>query len=196
MADILVLDADGVTNPLRFSDFSRYGLSGADAAAFFNGPFKECCLIGADTRQELLRFAAERGLQLDLDGLFAHWHRDQRDTYAKVITAVTLLRQAGVHAVLATNQDPYRLEYMRTDMQYGDFFDQIFCSSEMGVIKPDPLFFLQIQSVLPAGTIRYIDDHQENVETARAACAWESHCLQGEQAVTEQLRAWWPEVFR
>lgn len=196
MADILILDADGVTNPMRYSDFARFGLSGADAAAFFRGPFRERCLLGADTRQELTHFGAARNLELDLDGLIAHWHDDQKETHAEVVNSVQRLRRSGIYAVLATNQDPYRLEYMRTDMGYSDIFDQIFCSSELGVTKPDARFFLSIQSALPEGTVRFIDDGPENADTARAACGWESHCMQGEQAVAAQLRAWWPEVFR
>lgn len=192
--DILVLDADGVTNPLTFSDFSAYGLSQEMAAAFFAGPFKQC-LVGADTKRALDAFATEHGLTLDLAGLFAHWHDDQKATHAEVMRTIRRLREHGVHAVLATNQEPYRLEYMRKVMGYGDQFDQVFCSSEIGIAKPDPRFFEVVQAKLPIGPVRYIDDAQANVDAARAY-GWEGHCFSGDIAVSAQLRAWWPEVVR
>ncbi len=192
--DILVLDADGVVNPLRFSDFSAFGLSSEMASAFFAGPFKQC-LLGADTRQTLAAFALEHGLVVDLEGLFAHWHRDQSLTHAGVISTVCRLREHGVHTILATNQDLYRLAYMREHMGYGNIFDHIFCSSEMGLVKPDSRFFGTIQAKLPNGQVRYIDDSPANVEAARAY-GWEGHCFSGDEAVSAQLRAWWPEVAR
>lgn len=192
--DILVLDADGVVNPLRFSDFSAFGLSQEMAAVFFAGPFKQC-LVGADTKRALDAFAAEHGLTLDLAGLFAHWHEDQKDTHAQVVGTVRRLREHGVHAILATNQEPYRLAYMRERMGYGDIFDHIFCSSEIGTTKPDPRFFETIQAKLPVGLVRFIDDSQVNVDAARAY-GWEGHCFAGDEAVSAQLRAWWPELAR
>lgn len=193
--DILVLDADGVTNPLRLSDFSRFGLSGADAVAFFNGPFRERCLIGADTKAEMAAFARARGIKIDIDGLFAHWHDDQKAVHESVLAAIQTLRQAGVYAALATNQDPYRLAYMRTVMPYGDLFDQIFCSAEIGFSKPDSRFFLAVQAGLPQGRVHFIDDNEENVSVACSICDWEGHSFSGDYAVAAQLRAWWPEIL-
>lgn len=196
MPDILVLDADGVTNPFRCSDFSRFGLTSTAATAFFEGPFCEQCLIGtADTKQVLAEIAAQHGLSLDIDAIVAHWHEDQKETHSLVTDAVGRLRRSGVHTVLATNQDPYCLAYMQTVMGYGALFDQIFCSSLIGCKKPDLRFFETIQRQLPTGPVHFIDDNQVNVDAARAACGWESHCFAGDEAVAAQLRAWWPAIL-
>jgi hypothetical protein len=51
-----------------------------------------------------------------------------------------------------------------------------------------------IQEKLPPGPVRYIDDSPASVEAARA-CGWEGHSFAGEEAVSAQLRAWWPELL-
>jgi putative hydrolase of the HAD superfamily len=178
---------------MRFSDVTAFGLTAERAQEFFSGVFRAECLIGRrDTRQALEEMAAEQGFSLDLDRLFAHWHADQSQVRMGVVAELERLRGLGVHLVLATNQEQHRMRYMRTVMGYDGLFDQTFCSSELGVCKPDPLFFQGVTEALPVGSVvRYIDDDARNVASATEACGWQGAVCDAESSVMAQLRRWW-----
>ena len=88
-----------------------------------------------------------------------------------VLQVVAELRQAGVYCALATNQNAHRARYMSDELGYARAFDHAFYSCDIGFTKPDPRFFRAVLDVLPnaADQVLFIDDHQENVASARDA---------------------------
>mgnify|MGYP000889152839 FL=1 len=88
---------------------------------------------------------------------------DTRDLVAEV-------RRTGIGCHLATNQDPLRASYMRERLGYGDLMDRSFYSCDVGAAKPDPEFFERVLEALalPADEVAFVDDHADNVATARA----------------------------
>jgi len=72
--------------------------------------------------------------------------------------------------VLASNTDAIHFPYAVQRFSVLHHFDRYFLSCEMGVLKPEPAFFLQVLESLdiaPADCV-FVDDTAENVESARS----------------------------
>lgn len=83
---------------------------------------------------------------------------------------VATLRRNGITCGLATNQNALRTRYMHEDLGYQKLFDHHFYSSQMGCAKPEAAFFRIALAATGAGPreVLFIDDHEPNVEAARA----------------------------
>lgn len=122
--------------------------------------------------EESLRSCVERvirarGIDITVDEVLPVWDRYELDPEA--VELLTAVRSAGWACHLATNQQDYRRDRMRSVSGYDDLVDHSFYSCEMGVCKPDPGFFRQIVADLQVepGTLLFIDDLIENVEGAQ-----------------------------
>jgi len=81
------------------------------------------------------------------------------------------LRRRGYGVHLGTNQERHRATHMRTVLGYDDLFDVSCYSCELGVAKPEPVFFAEAARRIgaPPQTILFIDDSARNIDGARAA---------------------------
>jgi HAD superfamily hydrolase (TIGR01509 family) len=125
-------------------------------------------LVGAgDFADALAEVLARWGSTATVDDVLNLWHQFAVDPVA--IKLVQDLRAAGIHCYLATNQQAYRRKIMREELNYNEWFDQSFYSSELGVAKPDPAYFRTILDTLglPARSALFIDDNAANVASAR-----------------------------
>ena len=87
-----------------------------------------------------------------------------------MIGAVRGLRDLGLRAALATNQQNLRGTYMRGSLGFDEVFDEQFYSWELGVAKPDRRTSTIIGPINVApDRVLFLDDHEPNVDGARAA---------------------------
>ena len=100
------------------------------------------------------------------------------------------LRACKIPSVIATNNETHRADYMWTRMEYATYMQHIFASGRMGVRKPDPAFFAQIEawSALDPADILLIDDAEKNIAAA-AARGWQVFHF------TDETRNGLPEVI-
>ena len=86
-----------------------------------------------------------------------------------MVDAIVALRKAGVRCYLTTNQQPHRARYMSETLGYAGLFDREFYSCRIGLMKPDPQYFVTIlrEIDLPPGRVLFLDDHEVNVDSAR-----------------------------
>ena len=71
---------------------------------------------------------------------------------------------------MATNQEKYRLEYMKKEMDFETTFDKIYSSNLIGFKKPSVEYYKYIlddKNENP-GNIIFYDDRQENVESSKS----------------------------
>jgi len=110
---------------------------------------------------------ARSGLDIPAEGLierlFAEIAMDER-----MLGAVAAARRAGVRTGLLSNswgRDGYPRE------RFGELFDAVVISGEVGIRKPDPaIFALTAERVgLPAGACVFVDDLDKNIVAAEAA---------------------------
>jgi putative hydrolase of the HAD superfamily len=169
--DAVLFDVDGmvITSP-RFS--ARYqkdfGVGWDVLKDFFEGPFAACKLGKADFREELGGVLEKWRWAGDADGLMAYWFSGdavQRD----VVGVVRDLRAAGTRCFLATNQEKYRARHLRETLGFGELFDGLFVSCELGATKDDPDFFSAVAAALPAiprERILFVDHEEKNLAAA------------------------------
>lgn len=168
----ILFDADGVIQNWRPSAVNeiRALLSKADDFQPFlqdvlaaEGP----CLRGeGDFTQALQQVLNKWQIAIPATQVVQHW--ESIDVYPGVIQLIKTFARRGIRCHLATNQQHLRAAYMRRHMGYDDLFDQSFYSCDLGVAKPDPLYFSAILGklrALPENTL-FIDDRKENTEAA------------------------------
>lgn len=102
-----------------------------------------------------------------VDDVLQVWSRFE--AVPEIIAVVQDLRANGIECHLATNQHAYRRRIMHDERGYGDWFDQTFYSSDLGVAKPEAAYFRAILDAIgrPADSVLFIDDNPANVASAR-----------------------------
>ncbi|MFZ4676067.1 MAG: HAD family hydrolase [Nodosilinea sp.] len=75
------------------------------------------------------------------------------------------------HLSLLSNTNPAHYERLRDRYDFFDYFDQLFLSYKIGLIKPSAAIFEYLLTTLdtPADTVAFFDDSRRNVEAARTA---------------------------
>ena len=164
---IALFDVDGVLNSCVFADYAQIGIDPDLMQPFWRGDFKDCLLGQKDTKQVVSSYLKEWGYTGSVDDFFQFWHESEKFLYPDVIEAIEqLARHMDVYT--ATNQDHYRLEYMRNEMQLGRVFKQLYASCTIGALKPDEVFYRFILNDLDVhpSDVLYWDDSKVNVEVA------------------------------
>lgn len=110
----------------------------------------------------------------DASNLLDHWFKVEDVRNTELLDFIDELRKNGVFCYLATDQEKYRTEYMKSAM-FKDRFDGYFVSCELGVTKNDPKFFELVLSKLSLAheglepnDVVFYDDSQSKVDSARS----------------------------
>lgn len=178
-----LFDADGVVIlPWRFRHYleREHGITRDVTRDFFGGVFNDCLEGRADLKAVLPPFLAEWRWPGTVDDFVATWLREEDAVDERVMGAIARLRARGIVCGLATSQERYRAEYMRTAMRFTERFDRLFFSCELGCQKPDHAYYRRITRALglPAGEILFWDDNAANVAAARE-CGWQAEVYDG-----------------
>jgi putative hydrolase of the HAD superfamily len=168
MITTALFDIDGVLNIGPRADYSRIGIDPQQMGEFWKRFLAECLVDTTDTKQLAASYFKQWGYTGTVDDFFTHWHTAEEGLVEGAINAVKQLKNRGVKVYSATNQDKYRLEYLRTQMGFGELFDTMYGSCNVGYAKPNPQFYTEILTKLnvDASEVVYFDDHQINVDAA------------------------------
>jgi putative hydrolase of the HAD superfamily len=168
----LLLDADGVMQRVRdgwLDELTAHGGERGEEFVLAVFAAEVACLTGDDFRAAMQKVARRFEIDSPLEMITKsqYWI----DVDPTMIGAVRALRKLGVRCGLATNQQNLRGSYMRHSLGFGEVFDEQFYSHELGVAKPDAGYFRAVleRIQVPAETVLFLDDRDENVEGARAA---------------------------
>jgi putative hydrolase of the HAD superfamily len=173
--NVLVLDVDGVLcvpPGLHAARIEReLGLTREHTREFFHGEFRKCLVGDADLKEAIRPFLVEWRVRSSVDEFLDEWFATEHVIDERIIGLVGGLRRSGIRCALATNQERYRLEYLRHQMGFAEHFDAIFGSAEIGVVKPEVRFFNHVAAAMQVAPseLMFFDDHQGNVDGARAA---------------------------
>jgi putative hydrolase of the HAD superfamily len=171
----IIFDADGVViNSEMFSAQyqKQFGLSSEKMLPFFRGIFRDCIIGKADLKVVIQPYLKEWEWNGTVDEFLQFWFKAEHHIDQKIIELITILRNKNLKCYLATNQEKYRIEYMKNDMGFNDIFDYIFSSTEIGYKKPEQEFYEFIFSWInkmdgiSKEEIFYVDDSQEAVNAA------------------------------
>jgi putative hydrolase of the HAD superfamily len=85
------------------------------------------------------------------------------------------LRQSGAKVCLASNMATAQRVLFWNALGLKGFADEIFCSGDLNVAKPEPLFYSRVAAALGAEpeSIVFFDDSAANTDAARA-CGWQA----------------------
>lgn len=174
----VVFDSDGMlTHGPRFSTqyAAEHGISIDEMLPFFQGPFNKCLIGEADLKVELAKGWLEKWKWPGtVDELLRYWFKCGDTLDQRVYDTIKQVRDRGLIATLATNQEHYRTKYLTDTFNFTKAFHGVFSSSYTGCKKPAESFFRQIQIFIsfwqPQVTseeILFWDDDDENIEGAR-----------------------------
>ena len=171
----VLLDADGVVQKPVPGWLDRLGeLCGAPDRhdEFLADVFaaEKPALTGQVEFRPALAAVLERwGCPVSLEEAIDVWQLIQ--PHEQILEVVAELRSRGCRVSLATNQQAERAAFMSDSLGYSTLFDDLFYSCEVGHAKPDPAYFAAVLDQLsqPGDTVLFVDDHPDNVVSARSA---------------------------
>jgi FMN phosphatase YigB (HAD superfamily) len=165
MINVLLFDADGVTiqAPGYGSEFALQseGLDTSGLQDFFRGVFLECKRGKVDAKKAIIPFLQDWGWQKDVDDFFHIWHRYEHVINHTLIAQIQEYRKQGVLCCLSTDNNFYRMNYIKKEMEFENYFDEIFCSSDIGFLKSEDGFW---QSIFERLQVRFPDLKKDEVE--------------------------------
>ena len=171
----VIFDNDGVVgnSPEMFSEwYSReHNFPLEKMIPFFTSRFQECMTGHADLKQELKQVLPSWGWNQSVDEFMELWFDRESSVDSSVVALVQDLKSRGFVCCMATNQEKYRLEYLRNHV-FHNLFDQVYCSAEIGVKKKDPKFWEFVckevydRYGLGQKNMFFTDDEEENVSVA------------------------------
>jgi putative hydrolase of the HAD superfamily len=169
----VIFDADGVllTSGFFSEELERsYGLPTSATLPFFTGALEECLVGRADMKQVLAPFLAQWNWPGSTEDFMERWFSHGAGVDLRLGETIAGLRQRGLRCYLATNQESYRIAYMREQMGFDQLFDGIFYSGGLGCKKTDARFYHAVMRAteLTGAEILFWDDTFENIVAARA----------------------------
>lgn len=136
------------------------------------GDVEEGKITADEFRAELSRIV---GRELSFDDCRYGWFGYRKEVPWRNLDALKRLRGEGYRLILLSNTNPFMMSWALTkDFDGGegsleDYFDALYLSYRLGVMKPDARFFqavIENEHILPEESL-FVDDGSRNVETAR-----------------------------
>lgn len=181
--DAVVFDMGGVLLNIRLQRciraFRRLGLP--EVARLLN-PYYPADIFGRLERGKITteefceHVRRTTGKEIASETIVATYMEFLGDIPRYKLRAIRALRRAGVRTFMLSNLSDMVFrhitthEFTKEGLAIDDYFDQLFLSFRMGVLKPSPEIFrmaIREGSLDPARTL-FIDDAEKNVEAARA----------------------------
>ena len=191
----IVFDADGVViqTPYLFSEYlaQKHGLSREATAPFFTGIFQACLVGKADLKIEIAPYLRAWHWPRTVDAFLQTWFEVENAPDVALLESIARLRRQGIACYLGTNQEKYRVDYMRTIMHFNTHFDDVFASAHIGALKPHPAFYEHVttQLALMPQHILFFDDMPRNVEAAHTH-GWHAEHYTGKDRFDAALAAY------
>lgn len=154
---------------LGLSDAERY-LDAYTQSGIF-GNLEEGKITAEDFRSKL---SSLTGHELTFDECKHAWLGYRKDVPQRNLDLLKELRAKGYRLILLSNTNPFMMDWALSSEFDGkgsslnDYFDTLYLSYRLGIMKPAPDFFRQVldnENILPEETL-FVDDGPRNVEAA------------------------------
>jgi epoxide hydrolase-like predicted phosphatase len=154
---------------LGLPDAERYLDSYTQSGIF--GNLEEGKITAEDFRSKL---SSLTGHELTFDECKHAWLGYRKDVPQRNLDLLKELRAKGYRLILLSNTNPFMMDWALSSEFDGkgsslnDYFDALYLSYRLGIMKPAPDFFRQVldnESILPEETL-FVDDGPRNVEAA------------------------------
>lgn len=154
---------------LGLSDVERY-LDAYTQSGIF-GNLEEGKITAEDFRSKL---SSLTGHELTFDECKHAWLGYRKDVPQRNLDLLKELRAKDYRLILLSNTNPFMMDWaLSSDFDgkgssLNDYFDALYLSYRLGIMKPVPDFFRQVldnENILPEETL-FVDDGPRNVEAA------------------------------
>lgn len=154
---------------LGLSDAERY-LDAYTQSGIF-GNLEEGKITAEDFRSKL---SSLTGHELTFDECKHAWLGYRKDVPQRNLDLLKELRAKDYRLILLSNTNPFMMDWALSSEFDGkgsslnDYFDTLYLSYRLGIMKPAPDFFRQVldnENILPEETL-FVDDGPRNVEAA------------------------------
>jgi putative hydrolase of the HAD superfamily len=110
----------------------------------------------------------------------SYWLEHDSHINAELIEVAKRLKSAGAQLYIATNQEHVRAQWLWQTLKLGEVFDDMYYAARLGVVKPKPRFFSEVERRLGSRSEPplFFDDAPEVVAAAREA-GWEAVVYDG-----------------
>lgn len=169
MIKAIVFDLDGMVylTTEMFSDrYAReFNVDPEILVPFFKNQLVSCQNGEMDLKNELTKVMMSWNWQGTVEELFAYWF-DDGSVNEQMMDLIYKLKDKGVLCVLCTNNEKYRLEYLKEKFNLEEVFDFIVTSYEVGQRKPEKEMYESIldKIKLKAEEVMICDDKEKHVE--------------------------------
>ena len=167
-----MFDADGVV--IQSQMFSQkyaheFDVDISELDRFFSTDFQECLVGRSDLKIAIEPWLEKWRWQKSVDEFLEYWFRSEHNVDLALVETIGELRASRMKCVLATNQEKYRLEYMKREMGFKSIFDKIYSSNFIGFKKPATEYYDYVLNDLKAdpNDVIFYDDSQENIDSAK-----------------------------
>jgi len=172
MIRVVLFDVDGVIligEKFSFQYERDFGLKKGVMSEFFTGAFQDCKRGIKDLKKELHPYLPKWKWNKSVEEFLDYWFTVEIKLNRPLLLEIRELQKNDVVCDLATNQEKYRLRFLKSDVRFDKIFDKIFCSCEIGFLKPEQDFFQAIFDELDVEKqeILFWDSDEENVDTVR-----------------------------
>jgi HAD superfamily hydrolase (TIGR01509 family) len=175
MVKAIVFDLDGMvylTTEMFSTRYAReFNLDPEIMVPFFKNQLAACQKGEMDLKEELDKVLETWKWTGTVDELLDYWF-DDGQLNDHMLPLISELKEKGVLCGLCTNNEKYRLKYLKEKYDLGNVFDFIVTSYETGHLKPEKeIFDTVLEKInLSAGSVLVCDDKEKHVETLSA---WE-----------------------
>lgn len=154
---------------LGLSDAERYLDSYTQSGIF--GNLEEGKITAEDFRSKL---SSQTGHELMFDECKHAWLGYRKDVPQRNLDLLKELRAKAYRLILLSNTNPFMMDWALSSEFDGkgsslnNYFDALYLSYRLGIMKPAPDFFRQVldnENILPEETL-FVDDGPRNVEAA------------------------------
>ena len=114
------------------------------------------------------------GRSLTYEECYHAWHGYHKELPERNLKALRGLVENGYRLIMLSNTNPFMMQWARSSAFDGhghpvdDYFDSVYVSYKMGMMKPNPMFFktvLEREGIVPEETL-FVDDGPRNVAVA------------------------------
>lgn len=177
----LIFDLGGVIMTIDHNEalrrFKELGLSDAErhldpyTQTGIFGDLEEGKITAEDFRVELGKLV---GRDVSFDECKYAWLGYRKEVPERNFAVLKDLRSRGFRLILLSNTNPFMMSWgLSNDFDGGnaslsDYFDALYLSYKLGVMKPDPKFFktvIENEKILPEDSL-FVDDGPRNIEAA------------------------------
>lgn len=172
MIKAVIFDTDGmlvVGQMFSVKLCEEYHIPYETVLPFFKNEFQQCLVGKADLKTEIKPYLDKWGWKMSVEVFLEYWFKAEHNIDQRVVRVIRKLRQSGIKCYLATNQEQYRTDYLRSRMDFDKIFDGVFSSAEIGYKKPHVGFFqsMMTQIGLTNDEVQFWDDTEKNVQEAK-----------------------------